>query len=114
MLVVDSPEAALDLLSAVREQIGEGVSAFELIHGEGLEFLHEKMPQVRQPFAERPRWSVLIEVRLAKGLNPEDALMSLFEEAVSRGLVLDGVIAQSEADTFSVVHDLLLQAGLMQ
>lgn len=97
LMVVDSPQAALDLLSLAHRQMGEGISAFELIHRQGLEFLTEVLPDVRQPFAQKPEWCVLIEVGLAQGLNPVDALETLFETAAASGLVPDGVIAQSQA-----------------
>ncbi|MBL7406414.1 FAD-binding oxidoreductase, partial [Escherichia coli] len=40
-------------------------------------------------------WSVLIEVGLPEGLAPDAALEGLLVDAMERGLVLDGVIAQS-------------------
>ncbi|MBE1283214.1 MAG: FAD-binding protein [Rhodobacteraceae bacterium] len=94
---VSSPDAALQLLSMARDQVGETVSGFELIHRQGLEFLSEVMPQVRQPFATPPEWSVLIELGMARGQDPEAELATLFETASNTGLVSDGVIAQSEA-----------------
>jgi FAD/FMN-containing dehydrogenase len=97
MLVVNSPAAALDLLSLARAQMGEGVSAFELIHRQGLDFLTEVLPDVRQPFSAPPEWCVLIEVGLARGLDPVVALETLFAAALERDLVADGVIAQSVA-----------------
>ncbi|WP_370285458.1 FAD-binding oxidoreductase [Pseudooceanicola nanhaiensis] len=96
ILVVESPEAALSLLSLARGQLGDGVSAFELIDGTGLDFLEETMPQVKRPFAPAPPWMVLIDVGLARGNDPQEALMALFEAAAGEGLVSDGVIAQSE------------------
>ncbi|WP_306152342.1 FAD-binding oxidoreductase [Roseovarius sp. MMSF_3281] len=97
LMVVESPEAALSLLSLARDHMGEGVSAFELIHRAGLEFLAETLPDIRQPFAELPEWFVLIDVGLARGLDPAETLETLFGEALEAGLVSDGVIAQSEA-----------------
>ncbi|WP_212524518.1 FAD-binding oxidoreductase [Actibacterium sp. MT2.3-13A] len=96
MMVVDSPAAALDLLAMAGRRIGTGVSAFELIGGMGLRFLSEQLPEVRQPFAEQPDWTVLIDLGLAAGQDPAAALEGLFEEAAEAGLVSDGVIAQSE------------------
>ncbi|MFT7595693.1 MAG: FAD/FMN-containing dehydrogenase [Paracoccaceae bacterium] len=96
VIVVPSPKAALDLLSLARDMLGEGVSAFELIDGQGLKFLTEELPEIRQPFATPPDWSVLIEVGLAAGLDPQAALGNLFEAAVGQGLASDGLIAQSE------------------
>ena len=97
MLVVPGPRAALDLLALAQDRMAGCVSAFELISGQGLRFLDETMPEVRQPFAGRPDWSVLIEVGLPRGLDPAGALEGLFEAAAERGLVEDGVIAQSGA-----------------
>ncbi len=97
MIVVPSPGAALELLSMARSQMGEGVSAFELIHRQGLEFLHEVLPDVRQPFDAKPEWCVLIEVGLAAGLDPAEALATLFQTALEQGIAEDGVIAGSQA-----------------
>jgi FAD/FMN-containing dehydrogenase len=97
VIVVPSPAAALEVLSLARAQMGEGISAFELIHRQGLEFLTETLPLVRQPFETPPEWYVLIEVGLAHGLDPETALAALFEAALLRGAAVDGLIAQSQA-----------------
>lgn len=97
MLVVPSPEAALALLGLARGEMGETISAFELIHRQGFDFLTEVLPQLRQPFATPPEWCVLAEVGLAAGLDPAAALERLFEAAADQGLAIDGVIAQSEA-----------------
>ena len=97
LMVVDSPQAALSLLAMARNHMGEGVSAFELMHRAGLEFLAQTLPDIRQPFAEMPEWFVLIDAGLARGLDPAEALEALFGEALEAGLVSDGMIAQSEA-----------------
>ncbi|SIT78827.1 FAD-binding oxidoreductase [Pontibaca methylaminivorans] len=97
LLVVASPEAALDLLGLARERLGEGVSAFELIHRQSLAFLAETLPDLRQPIAPPPEWSVLVDLGLAAGHDPQLALEDLFAAAQARGLVSDGVIARSEA-----------------
>lgn len=95
LMVVPSPAAALDLLSLARDQIGEGISAFELIHGQGLQFLRDVLPDVRQPFAELPDWCVLVEFGTHD--DAQGRLETLFSEALDRELVSDGLIAQSEA-----------------
>ncbi|WP_397542879.1 FAD-linked oxidase C-terminal domain-containing protein [Roseovarius salis] len=97
LMVVPGPRAALGLLALARAHMGEGITAFELMHRTGLDFLAETMPETRQPFPEPPEWSVLIDVGLARGLEPAEALETLFSEALSAGLVTDGLIAQSEA-----------------
>lgn len=64
---VTSPDAALRLLAMTGRRLGGLVSAFELIHRTGLDFLRETMPQIRQPFAVPPEWMVLIDLGLPEG-----------------------------------------------
>lgn len=97
MMVVPSPKQALELLTLARDRVGDGVSAFELISGMGLSFLQEVLPDVRQPFAVPPGWSVLIELGLSGGQSSAAALENLFVDAADRGLVTDGLIAQSQS-----------------
>jgi FAD/FMN-containing dehydrogenase len=98
MLAVASPEAALALLAQAQAQMGDGITAFELIHRQGPDFLSEVGPEVRMPFSPMPDWCVLIEVGLAEGMVPDEALGRLYATASDAGLVSDGVIAQSVAD----------------
>jgi FAD/FMN-containing dehydrogenase len=97
MLAVPDPRAALDLLWLARERLGDGVSAFELISGVGLAMVAARLPEVRQPLAGPPEWSVLVDVGLPEGPPAEEALAGLAEAALERGLASDGAIAQSEA-----------------
>ena len=96
LLVVPGPEAALDLLALAGKLLGNSVSAFELIGAMGLHFLAEAMPQVRLPFDDVPDWMVLIDLGMAAGQDPQEALETLFAEAFEQGLVTDGLVAQSE------------------
>ncbi|MDR0808358.1 MAG: FAD-binding oxidoreductase [Gemmobacter sp.] len=95
LAVPGGPAAALDLLALAQERLPGMISAFELIHRQGLDFLAETMPQVRQPFASPPEWLVLVDLGLPEGLDPVEALAGLYEAAGD--LVEDGLIAQSEA-----------------
>lgn len=113
MLVVESPKAALSLLSLARDQLGEMVSAFELIHKQGFDFLKETLPDIRRPFEVAPEWCILIEVGLPAAMDPAQALETLFEDAMERGLVSDGLIAQSQAqsDAFWAVREQIPEAN---
>jgi FAD/FMN-containing dehydrogenase len=97
VFVVRSPAAALDLLGLARDRLAEGISAFELIAGQGLHFLSQTLPDLRQPFATPPEWCVLIDLGLSAGIDPAGALTDLFEAARARDLADDGVIAQTDA-----------------
>lgn len=94
MLEVPGPDAALSLLALAEGHMAGGVTAFELIAGQSLAFLAETLPEIRQPLPDA-QWSVLIEVGLPAGISPDDALEGFLTEAMERGLVSDGVIAQS-------------------
>jgi len=104
MMHVASPEAALELLALAGQFIGDGLSAFELIHRQGFDFLAQAGPVVKVPFDVVPEWCVLIDVGLAAGQSPEVALSDLFEAAVAAGLVSDGVIAASQAQRAALWH----------
>ncbi|MDF1855413.1 FAD-binding oxidoreductase [Pseudooceanicola sp.] len=95
-LVVESPDAAVKLLSMAKAQMGEAVSAFELIKGMSFDFMRAAFPDIKLPFYPAPPWMVLIDIGLARGNSPQAALETLFTEAAEAGLVSDGVIAQSE------------------
>ena len=97
MLVVDSPAAALRLLTLCQTRVPGMVSAFELIARRGFEFLAEKMPEVACPFAVVPDWCVLLELGLPSVFEAEEVMAGLYAEADEAGLVQDGVIAASEA-----------------
>ncbi len=97
VMAVRDPQAALELLSMANDAVAGGVSAFELMHKQGFEFLSETMPQVRLPFEDMPEWMVLIEVGLPQGLDPATCLENLFVTAHAAGLVSDGHIAQNQA-----------------
>ncbi|MFP4238930.1 MAG: FAD-binding oxidoreductase [Rhodosalinus sp.] len=97
LMAVRDPAAALDLLALARDRMAEGISAFELMHRQGFDFLAETLPDTRQPWPEPPEWCVLIEVGLSRGLDPAEALQDLFAAAHEAGLVTDGIVAQSEA-----------------
>lgn len=96
LFTVPSPKAALDLLALARDRLGEGISAFELISRQGLDFLTETIPDLRQPWDSPPDWCVLVELGLARGLDPASALEDLFAAAFEADLVSDGIVAQSE------------------
>lgn len=104
MMAVPSPQAALELLALAGDRLGDAISAFEMIHRQSFDFLAEVGPEIKQPFDVVPEWCVLIDVGLAAGLPPNDALEGLFEAAFDAGLVTDGTVAQSHAQRDAFWH----------
>ena len=113
LMIVDSPAAALALLAQARSQLGEMVSAFELMHRQSYDFLAEKLPEIRQPFDAPPEWSVLIDVGVSGGIDPSEALETLFASGMEAGLVHDGLIAQNrqQADDFWRIREMIPEAN---
>ncbi|XDA97434.1 FAD-binding oxidoreductase [Sulfitobacter sp. LCG007] len=113
LFVVPSPAAGLSLLTLAREQLGDMVTAFELISGQGFDFLAEKQPDLRLPFETPPEWSILLEISLPRGIDPQQALETLFAEGNEAGIVLDGVIAQNmqQAGDFWAVRERIPEAN---
>ena len=97
LLSVASPAAALDLFALARQIAAEGISAFELIHRQGIAFLDETGFTLPHPLTPLPEWMVLIELGLPQGLSAAGMLEDLFGQAVAAGLSDDGVVAQSGA-----------------
>lgn len=113
VLAVPSPEAALTLLGLFRDRVGEAVSAFELIPAQAYEFLAETLPDQRLPFDTPPAWSVLTELGMGPGMAPESRLAEIFEQALEKGLVEDGLIAQSgqQRDSFWAMRENITEAN---
>lgn len=94
-LAVPDPGAALELFSMFRDRAAETVSAFELMSREGFEFMACSGMNGRHPVGAIPDWSVLVEIGSGPATDPEALLLAIFEDALQRGLVLDGVVARS-------------------
>ncbi len=92
---VADPQAALDLLDFLRDELGETISAFELIHRQGLAFLRETGLDFTEPLPEVPEWMVLLECGGSAGMQArmEQALALAFEKA----LLGAAVVAQNGA-----------------
>ena len=98
LLAVPDPATALRLLSRAEARASGMISAFELIHRQGADFLARHMPEVTVPLSPLPDWMVLIELGLPAGFENAEALMAgLLDEAFEVGLVRDGVVATSAA-----------------
>ncbi len=94
---VPSPDAALRLLALLRDRMGSSVSAFELIHSQGLDFLDETMPDFPQPPRFDGAWCVLMEAEDGPGSELEARFGDLLEKAVTDGIAGDGLVAQNAA-----------------
>ena len=96
LLAVPDPQGALDLLNMAQDTLGEVVSAYELMHRQGFDFLSEALPHLRTPFDTPPEWTILIDIGAPEALDLDTKFSQFLDHAISSSLVLDGWIAQSD------------------
>ena len=97
-LALPDAAAAMALLTRAQTRFDSRLTAFELISRQSLELVLAHIPDSRNPLGEAAPWQVLLE--LADGGTPEALAASLeafVAEALADGVVVDGVLAQSEA-----------------
>jgi len=94
---VPSPDAALQLLSLLKEACGDRLTAFELISRNSLDLVLRHVPDTRDPFSESHDWYVLAELSDLRedGEVRKDQELS-FTKAIESGFVSDVVIAENE------------------
>lgn len=92
-LAVASPENALKVLRAARQEIGETLNAFELMSGPSVDLVVSHMG-ITLPVGEA-EWYVLLEASSALG-GLREGVEQLLEKVFEREEASDGVIAESE------------------
>ncbi|MFK5980917.1 MAG: FAD-binding oxidoreductase [Rhizobiaceae bacterium] len=111
---VPSPSHAISLLKFCREEMGETISAFELMCDQGMKVLASHFPQEQNPFKGEYSWFTLIEIAGPTGINDrfETMLMSAFENE----LLLDSVIASSSAQSQALwrLRELMADANKLE
>ena len=92
LCAVRSPADALNLYKQMRQELGNSISALELMSGFGLSLVTSYFPALAIPFAQNYDWYLLIEANSPIGIggNPEIALAESFDN----DLLLDAVVAQ--------------------
>lgn len=94
LLSVPHPQAALDLLACLQDELGDTISACELMAGFSLGLV-EKHFGLSRP-VEEGEWFVLIEASSSlSGLR--DAAEAALTRALEEGFALDGIVAESLA-----------------
>jgi len=103
---VPSPEAAVQLLSGAYAASEDNVTSCELMARSGIDLVLQHIPGAADPLADKHDWYVLMEWASTRA-RPEgtnaaglhEKMESYLGEAMEKGLVLDAVIAQTEAQS---------------
>ena len=97
LVALESPRAAVALLTALRESCGDRVTAFELMSRLCIDLVVRHIPGQRDPFPDPHPWYVLVELSdSTRGEATTTLLESALGEAASKELIHDAVIAASE------------------
>ncbi len=95
LVAVESPDAAVALLAALRAELSDQLQAFELMSARAIRFVMKHIPSTSFPLDQDSPWFVLIETsRESTGDEFEALLMSLHESA----LISDAVIAKNRSE----------------
>ena len=113
LLAVPTAAAALKLLNLAQQLAPGLISAFELMHKQGIEFLAEAGFAVNVPLKPVPEWLVLIEIGLPRGMSASGLLEHIFADGLAGELVIDGVIAasQSQRDALWAIRETIPEAN---
>jgi len=103
---VPSPQAAVDLLSEAYAASEDNVTSCELMGRQGIDLVLQHIPSTADPLKEKHEWYVLMEWSSTRPRRNGDNTGSMREkmeaylgEAMEKGVVLDAVIAQTEAQS---------------
>ncbi len=99
---VASPEAAVALLTRLREKIGGRVTAFELVGRPALDLVLRHIPNSHDPLAGRSPWQVLIELADTMESDLDGALQDVLADAIAAGEAGDAAIAHSETQALAL------------
>jgi FAD/FMN-containing dehydrogenase len=97
LLAVPSAEAALALFAHARRDLCDLLSAYELMTRDCLDLTFGAFPDNRDPLSEPAPCYVLLQTSVSGGLDLRPRLEGFLERAMESGLVLDGALAESEA-----------------
>ena len=99
MLAIDSPAAAVRLLAAMRDALGDTLLAFELISERALRFVLRHIPDTRGPFEKDYPWCVLLDITTS-----ESEIEGALQRVLENGLIMDGVVAKNSTEAKSLWH----------
>ena len=92
---ITAPGDSVALLVFLRQELADGIDAFELIQERAMQFVLRHIPGTRAPFDVKHPWYVLLE---ASHPSDAEAIENVLARAMERELVKDAVIAKNAAE----------------
>lgn len=97
MVAVPSPSAAVELLAQLRNELGEVITACEMLPRAGIDLALEVVATPTEPFESRYEWQVLLEFETSsRHFLLRDAIEEALTQAMESGLVENAMMATSE------------------
>ncbi len=93
---LDTVQEAIALLDFLRQHYGDALCKFELMADICICTALRNIPQTRAPLGTPSPWHVLLDFGFFNAPKGEDALETVLEDAMKKGLISDAVIAQSD------------------
>ncbi len=98
LVALDSPAAAVTLLTLLRDRCGERVTGFELLARVCIDLVIRHIPGSRDPLPQPHPWYVLVELSdSTEGPALDDLLEEALGAAAEAGVIADAALAASEA-----------------
>lgn len=101
LFAVESPDAAVTLLAALRSELSDQLQAFELIPARAVRFVLRHIPSSSFPLEQKSPWFVLLETSRDSTNDEFEALLMSLHEA---SLITDAVIAKNRAEANNLWH----------
>jgi FAD/FMN-containing dehydrogenase len=95
LFAIPNTDAAIELLGLARNASADLLNAYELVSRIGMEMVIKHIPGAKEPIKDKHKWYVLIEFSSSSKNNLRQQMEDLFELALNKNIVLDGVIAES-------------------
>lgn len=114
LIAVPDPRSAVALLNRFRERCGDRLTGCELISRNCFDILFKHIGRFRDPLPARYDWYVLCEINDTDPASELRAVMeSTLEAAAAEGIVLDAMIAnsQAQADTLWAMREEIPEAN---
>ena len=95
VVALPDPQAAVALLRLLQQKAGDRVTSFELIARPCFDLLAKHFPELAQPFAPPPEWTVMLEL---SDCGDSDELSDRLIEALGEAELDDAVLARNESE----------------
>ncbi len=102
LAAVGNATASIGLAAKLRRELGDVLSAIEVIEHTGVAFVRKHFTEIHSPFPEDHPWYVLVETEGGTGSGARERLEKFLMASIEDGTVADAVLAESEGQRDSM------------